>query len=88
MGSYFKEAGRRSVCRDPFAPIAIGPEEQKWDEVFIAVSPSIDHFVGMLRNTGCRQKAVMHRQATVQDSPLVRLSPVEPAKFFQASWTR
>lgn len=84
-GPYFKEVGGKIIWRGSGAFTAIGPQEEKWDEVFVAEYPSIDHFFGMLRNSGYQQKAVVHRQAAVEDSRLIRVSPLEPGEFFKAS---
>jgi uncharacterized protein (DUF1330 family) len=86
-----REAARTSrgrgkiVWRGSSAFTAIGPREEKWDEVFVAEYPSMEHFFKMLRNPEYRENAVIHRQAAVADSRLIRIALAEPGEFFEAS---
>ena len=52
----------------------IGPQDERWDICFIAEYPSGAAFVEMVKDPDY-QKAVVHRQAAVADSRLVRLAP-------------
>lgn len=61
----------------------IGPADEKWDLVFIVEYPSPDALAGMLRDPEY-QKIVVHRQAAVEDSRLIRLRPSTPAEIFGA----
>jgi hypothetical protein len=57
----------------------------QWDEFFVAEYPSMEHFK-MLRNAWYRQLYTGRR--AVADSRLIRIAPVEPGEFFQASQAR
>ena len=59
----------------------IGPKDKKWDICFIAEYPDADAFITMIRDP-MYQAAVIHRQAAVKDSRLIRLSPQEVGKGF------
>ena len=58
-----------------------GPGSEAWDIAFIAEYPSVQAFVDMLRDPNYRT-AVVHRQAAVQDSRLLRLMPQPPGAGF------
>ena len=70
----FTAVGGRIAYSADFEYTLIGPEDEQWDIVFIAEYPSGDAFVSMIKNPDY-QKAVVHRQAAVHDSRLIRLSP-------------
>lgn len=70
----FTRLGGRIVWRGRFELVLIGPEEERWDECFIAAYPSVAAFVEMIRDPVYRD-AVKHRQAAVRDSRLIRLAP-------------
>ncbi len=73
-GPVFAGLGGRIIWRGRFELMLIGPQDEVWDECFIAEYPSVAAFVAMLRDPLYRQ-AVVHRQAAVRDSRLVRLQP-------------
>lgn len=73
-GPVFAGLGGRIVWRGRFELMLIGPQDEVWDECFIAEYPSVAAFVAMLRDPVYRQ-AVVHRQAAVRDSRLIRLQP-------------
>ena len=73
-GAIFRDVGGRIAYSAAFEYTLIGPSSEYWDIVFIAEYPSGDAFVSMVKNPDY-QKAVIHRQAAVRDSRLVRLSP-------------
>lgn len=75
-GSVFARLGGRIVWRGRFELMLIGPADERWDECFIAEYPSVAAFVEMVRDPIYRE-AVKHRQAAVEDSRLVRLSPAD-----------
>lgn len=52
----------------------IGPADERWDRCFIAEYPSGAAFVEMIKDPNY-QKAVIHRQAAVLTSRLIRLKP-------------
>jgi uncharacterized protein (DUF1330 family) len=70
----FTRVRGRIVWSGDFRLMLIGPEEERWDRCFIAEYPSAAAFVEMIKDPDY-QKAVRHRQAAVEDSRLVRLSP-------------
>ena len=80
-GPVFRRLGGRIVWRGNFQFMLIGPEEERWDEVFVAEYPSADAFIEMLRDPVYRE-AVKHRQAAVDDSRLIRLTPAEAGAHF------
>jgi len=59
----------------------IGPPDEAWDLAFIARYPSGEAFVTMLRDPEY-QAAVIHRQAAVADSRLIRCDPRETGPGF------
>ena len=52
----------------------IGPQAEQWDLCFIAEYPSVDAFVAMIKDPEYRE-AMVHRQAAVKDSRLIRMEP-------------
>lgn len=54
--------------------VVIGPEDEAWDRVFIAQYPNAAAFGEMVKDPDY-QTAVVHRQAAVETSRLIRLSP-------------
>ncbi|MBX7247958.1 MAG: DUF1330 domain-containing protein [Caulobacteraceae bacterium] len=65
--------GRQIILARPELTL-IGPEEERWDLFFIAEYPGVDAFAAMIRDEEYR-RAVVHRQAAVEDSRLVRMQP-------------
>ena len=59
----------------------IGPDDERWDIIFIAEYPNAQAFVDMLRDPVYRE-AVKHRQAAVADSRLIRIRPRAPGSGF------
>lgn len=80
----FERLGGRIVWRGSFELMLIGPEEEKWDECFIAEYPSVSAFVEMIRDPVYRE-AVKHRQAAVLDSRLIRLATAAVGTGFGGS---
>jgi len=73
-GPIFRRLGGRIAWSGDFRLMLIGPEDERWDRCFIAEYPSVAAFVAMVKDPDY-QKAVIHRQAAVLDSRLIRLSP-------------
>ena len=69
-----------------FELTVIGPPDERWDAVFIAQYPSGAAFVEMLRDPVYRD-AVVHRQAAVETSRLIRLEPRTPGDAFGTTET-
>ena len=64
-----------------FEAVLIGPEDERWDLVFIARYPSAAAFIEMLRDPQYGQ-AVVWRTAAVETSRLIRLRPGRTGKGF------
>ena len=80
-GPVFRELGGQIIWSGEFQLTLIGPEDEAWDIAFIAEYPSGQAFIDMLRNPVYRQ-AVVHRQAAVLTSRLIRMKPKEALKGF------
>ena len=80
-GPILKLVGGSIVYSANFEFVLIGPESEHWDIVFIAQYPSTDAFVSMVKNPDYQQ-AVVHRQAAVRNSRLIRLSPKKAGNLF------
>ncbi len=76
-GPVFRRVGGRIAWSGDFRLMLIGPQEERWDRCFIAEYPSGAAFVEMVKDPEY-QKAVVHRQAAVLDSRLIRLNPRLP----------
>lgn len=77
----FADAGGAQVWLGKPELTVIGPREEAWDLAFIARYPTGQAFVDMLRNPEY-QRAVVHRQAAVADSRLIRCEPQDPGSGF------
>ncbi len=73
-GSVFARVGGTLVYRGGFETVLIGPANERWDAVFVARYPNAAAFLEMVTDEEYR-KAVAHRQAAVETSRLIRLSP-------------
>lgn len=80
-GPVFRELGGRIIWSGEFQLTLIGPEDEVWDIAFIAEYPSGQAFIDMLRNPVYRQ-AVVHRQAAVKTSRLIRMKSKEALEGF------
>lgn len=69
----FARAGGSIVWSAAPRLVLIGPAEEHWDAVFVARYPSASAFLEMVVNEEYR-KAVVHRQAAVATSRLIRTS--------------
>ena len=70
----FSRLGGKQFWIGRFEHTLIGPSDERWDIVFIAEYPNAAAFVSMIRDPIYRE-AVKHRQAAVEDSRLIRISP-------------
>jgi uncharacterized protein (DUF1330 family) len=77
----FQRSGGRQVWLGRPELTVIGPAEEAWDLAFIATYPTGEAFAAMLRDPEYRQ-AVVHRQAAVADSRLIRCEPRGPGPAF------
>ncbi|WP_170004837.1 DUF1330 domain-containing protein [Pseudopontixanthobacter vadosimaris] len=76
----FRRVGGSVVWRGIFQNMLTGPEKQ-WHDGFIAAYPHAGAFLEMVTDPEY-QKAVINRQAAVQDSRLIRFSPGEAGGGF------
>ncbi len=77
----FARVGGSIVWRGRMETMLIGPEAENWDAVFIAAYPDAGAFLAMVTDPEYR-KAVVHRQAAVATSRLIRTAPLEGAGAF------
>lgn len=74
--------GGRIVWRGKMEAMLIGPQQgEEWDLCFIAEYPSVDAFVSMIKDPEYRE-AMLHRQAAVKDSRLIRMEPLGVGEGF------
>ena len=73
--------GASILYRGGFEAVLIGPGGEVWDHVFIARYPSAHAFLEMVTDPVYRE-AVVHRQAAVETSRLIRCRPMEAGKVF------
>lgn len=73
--------GGRIVWRGAFELMMVGPSDETWDICFIAGYPGVSAFVEMMRDATYRE-AMLHRQAGVLDSRLVRFGAQPPGTGF------
>lgn len=72
----FDRLGGRIVWRGRMEHMLIGPAEgEAWDLIFIAEYPSVQAFTDMIKDPDYRT-AMLHRQAAVADSRLIRTEPL------------
>lgn len=77
----FARLGGRIVWRGRFETTLIGPAEEAWDAVFIARYPDAHAFLAMVTDADYH-KAVVHRQAAVATSRLLRCAPADGGDGF------
>ena len=77
----FARAGGRQIWLGRPQLTVIGPADEAWDLAFIAEYPSGAAFLDMLRDPEY-QAAVVHRQAAVADSRLIRCDARRPGLGF------
>ncbi|WP_171102293.1 DUF1330 domain-containing protein [Ruegeria sp. HKCCD7255] len=73
--------GASILWRGAFQTMLIGPQDEAWDAVFIARYPSAHAFLEMVTDPAYRA-AVVHRQAAVETSRLIRCAPTEGGASF------
>jgi uncharacterized protein (DUF1330 family) len=73
--------GAGIVWRGNWQATLIGPGDEVWDEIFIARYPTAHAFLEMVTDPDYR-KAVVHRQAAVETSRLIRTSPAKGGASF------
>lgn len=80
-GPVFTELGGKIVWRGAFQSVLIGPPEDNWDLAFVAQYPSAHAFLAMVSDP-VYKAAVVHRQAAVTTSRLIRCAPAEAGSGF------
>ena len=77
-GPVFARVGGTILWRGAPALTLIGPPDEAWDAAFVARYPTAGAFLEMVTDPDY-QRAVVHRQAAVADSRLIRCSADEGA---------
>ncbi|MGE0739956.1 MAG: DUF1330 domain-containing protein [Hyphomonadaceae bacterium] len=77
----FSRLGGKQFWIGRFDLMVIGPEDERWDLIFIAEYPNSNAFIEMIRDP-VYQEAVKHRTAAVEESRLIRLSPLTGGRGF------
>ena len=80
-GPIFARVGGSIIWRGVMQAMVIGPDDKQWDASFIARYPKSAAFLEMVTDSDYRI-AVVHRQAAVLTSRLIRFQPVEEAAGF------
>ncbi len=73
--------GASILWRGAYQTTLIGPQDEAWDEVFIARYPTAHAFLEMVTDP-VYQTAVIHRQAAVETSRLIRCAPTQSGEAF------
>ncbi len=73
-GPVFQRVGGSIVWRGSMEAMLIGPDGERWDAMFVAEYPNSGAFMEMVTDPVYRQ-AVIHRQAAVETSRLIRTAP-------------
>jgi uncharacterized protein (DUF1330 family) len=82
-GPIFRALGGHQVWVGVPEGVLTGPLDEKWDIAFIAQYPNTLAFAEMVRDPDYKQH-VVHRQAAVEDSRLIRFLPLKPGEGFGA----
>ena len=73
-GPVFQRVGGSIVWRGSMEAMLICPDGEKWDAMFVAEYPNSGAFMEMVTDPVYRE-AVVHRQAAVETSRLIRTPP-------------
>ena len=73
-GPIFRRVGGTLVWRGAFQTMVTGPDDERWDDGFVAQYPSAAAFLEMITDPAY-QLAVVNRTAALLDSRLVRFAP-------------
>jgi uncharacterized protein (DUF1330 family) len=79
--SILEKVGGSILWRGAFELTLIGPSDETWDVMFIARYPNAHAFLAMVSDPDY-QKAVVHRQAAVKTSRLIRCQNAGAADQF------
>ncbi|MEM1397998.1 MAG: DUF1330 domain-containing protein [Pseudomonadota bacterium] len=80
-GPIFRRVGGKIFATFEPKLVLIGPDDEVWDAIFIAEYPNASAFGEMVKDPDY-QKAVVHRQAAVKNSRLIRMAPRDPGQGF------
>lgn len=80
-GPVLARVGGSILWRGGFRCTLIGPSDEVWDHVFIARYPSAHAFMAMVKDPDYA-RAVIHRQAAVAESRLIRTAPATTGDLF------
>lgn len=80
-GPIFARVGGSIVWRGTFQTVLIGPADEVWHHVFVARYPTAHAFLEMVTDPDYA-KAVVHRQAAVETSRLIRCAGADTGSVF------
>ncbi|WP_068304019.1 DUF1330 domain-containing protein [Pararhodobacter sp. CCB-MM2] len=80
-GPIFRRLGGTILWSGKPELMLIGPMDEAWDLAFVAVYPTGQAFIDMIRDADY-QRAAQHRTAAVADSRLIRMTPGEAGAGF------
>ncbi len=80
-GPVLRRVGGSILWRGNWRCGLIGPVDEAWDHVFIARYPSAHAFMAMVKDPDYAI-AVVHRQAAVETSRLIRCAPTDAGDVF------
>ncbi|WP_037310381.1 DUF1330 domain-containing protein [Ruegeria halocynthiae] len=80
-GPILARLGASILWRGAYQTTLIGPQDEAWDEIFIARYPTAHAFLEMVTDPDY-QAAVIHRQAAVETSRLIRCAPANGGEAF------
>ena len=80
-GPVLKRVGGEIIWRGGFDVSLIGDPSERWDAMFIAYYPTAGAFLAMVTDPEYKL-AVVHRQAAVANSRLIRTRPLPPTDIF------
>ena len=80
-GPVLKRVGGEIIWRGGFDVSLIGDPSERWDAMFIAYYPTAGAFLAMVTDPEYKS-AVVHRQAAVANSRLIRTRPLPPTDIF------
>lgn len=80
-GPVLAGVGGSILWRGDFRTVLTGPEEEHWDHVFVARYPTAHAFLAMVTDPDYK-RAVVHRQAAVAESRLIRCAPSPAGEVF------
>jgi uncharacterized protein (DUF1330 family) len=80
-GPIFRRVGGTLMWRGAFQTMVTGPDDEQWDDGFVAHYPTAAAFLEMIKDPAY-QRAVINRTAALADSRLVRFSPRSAGEGF------